>query len=386
MNNHGQRALGVAWKRLKTVNMPSMSWVSPTPEDLGGTSVSTDNATDVLIILSASDVLPEDFTVAVKVLFIVLYAVIIVLALLGNTALVFVVLTNPAMRNVTHTFLVSLAASDILIAVWNMPFQLSFYVHNEWLLGEFMCKFTSYLQGVNIVSSTFALTGIAFERFYAICHPIKARYLRTMRRTVSLVLVFWVLSFSLLIPQIFLQKLLPKVKVDQSRYPLFSIAFVCVEVFEQKTAMMAYTFFFYFVLYLLPMTVMFGTYGKIAHRLWVQQPIGDALSNPQHHIRHTRQKKKIIKTLITVVVLFAVCWFPFFTMQIFLLFREVTYEFRVASAVFKLVGYMNSCLNPLLYAFMNDAFRRYLCVSVFHKCRRENKDQGNVSVTIETGV
>lgn len=150
---------------MNTVIMPSTPWVSPTPEDPGATSVSTDNTTDVLFILSASDVLPEDFTYAVKVLFGLLYAVIIVLALLGNTALVFVVLNNPAMRNVTHTFLVSLAASDILIAVWNMPFQLSFYIHNEWLLGEFLCKFTSYLQGVNIVSSAFALTGIAFERF-----------------------------------------------------------------------------------------------------------------------------------------------------------------------------------------------------------------------------
>ena len=46
----------------------------------------------------------------------------------------------------------------------NMPLQLWFHLTNEWTLGEVMCKFTNYVQGVTIVASILTLTGIAADR------------------------------------------------------------------------------------------------------------------------------------------------------------------------------------------------------------------------------
>ncbi len=114
--------------------------------------------------LSPKDLLPADLPGSMKAVFLVLYLLIIVLSLVGNVLVVLVVVRNHKMRTVTNTFLVSLAISDLLIAALNMPLQLRFYLQNEWTLGEPLCKFTKYFQGVVIVSSILTLTGIAVDR------------------------------------------------------------------------------------------------------------------------------------------------------------------------------------------------------------------------------
>jgi hypothetical protein len=68
--------------------------------------------------------------------FLVTYTIIIVGGIVGNVLVVVVILVNKTMRSVTNVLLVSLAASDTLIASWNVPIQLVYYTKNEWTMGE----------------------------------------------------------------------------------------------------------------------------------------------------------------------------------------------------------------------------------------------------------
>ena len=113
---------------------------------------------------SQRDMLPEELPLSMRVFFLVTYILIIVLSVAGNSLVIIVVARNAKMRTVTNTFLVSLAVSDMLIAVINMPFQLKFHLQNEWSMGEVLCKFSNYLQGAVIVTSILTLTGIAIDR------------------------------------------------------------------------------------------------------------------------------------------------------------------------------------------------------------------------------
>ena len=114
--------------------------------------------------LTAKDLLPPDLPGTIKSLFLVAYVVIMFLSVVGNSLVIIVIGRNQKMRTVTNMFLLSLAVSDMLIAVLNMPFQLKFYLQNEWTLGEFLCKFSKYTQGVVIVVSIFTLSAIALDR------------------------------------------------------------------------------------------------------------------------------------------------------------------------------------------------------------------------------
>ena len=99
-----------------------------------------------------------------KTLFIIIYIIIIITSLCVNILVITVITSTRQLRTVTNMFLVSLAVSDLLVALVNMPFQLLYQLHNEWSLGEPLCKLTNYVQGVVIVSSILTLTGIAVDR------------------------------------------------------------------------------------------------------------------------------------------------------------------------------------------------------------------------------
>jgi hypothetical protein len=117
-----------------------------------------------LVKIADKDLFPDEFDYRLRVIFIILYVIIIVLAVGGNLLVFLVIAVNRKLRTVTNTFILSLAVSDILIAALNMPIQLLYYIKNEWTLGWIMCKLSRYLQGVVIVSSILTLTGIAVDR------------------------------------------------------------------------------------------------------------------------------------------------------------------------------------------------------------------------------
>lgn len=151
---------------------------------------------------------------------------------------------------------------------------------------------------------------------------------------------------------------------------------------------------------------MIVTYGRIVHRLWNRRPIGEtaacvssassvkrttsvsgstasaaAPSTPSTDAvrRRLAEKKRIVRMLVVVVALFALGWFPFFTLHVCqLLFDENNSEtttdssnMRVLVAMLQLVGYANCCANPIIYCFMNDSFQQHLyrmIISALGRC------------------
>ena len=67
-----------------------------------------------------------------------------------------------------------------------------------WILGEFMCKLVTYLQGVSVSASVNTLVAISIERFLSICHPLN--YIITTHICVYIVVLAWVLAFILTLP------------------------------------------------------------------------------------------------------------------------------------------------------------------------------------------
>jgi hypothetical protein len=65
--------------------------------------------------------------------------------------------------------------------------------------------------------------------------------------------------------------------------------------------------------------------------------------------------------VIVVVVIFAACWMPLqiiFVLQYFGSPDDDSPVYVVAKVVASCLAYMNSCVNPILYAFLSDNFRK----------------------------
>lgn len=78
---------------------------------------------------------------------ILLYSLIFILSVIGNLLIIVVLTVNKRMRTVTNTFLLSLAVSDLMMAIFCMPFTLIPSILKDFIFGAAMCKIVSYLMG-----------------------------------------------------------------------------------------------------------------------------------------------------------------------------------------------------------------------------------------------
>ncbi|KAA0718043.1 Pyroglutamylated RFamide peptide receptor AQ27 G-protein coupled receptor 103 [Triplophysa tibetana] len=92
--------------------------------------------------------------------------------------------------------------------------------------------------------------------------------------------------------------------------------------------------------------------------------------------------------MVTIVVLFTVCWAPFHTVHMLfeysylgMKYDEITVNMIIA--VTQAIGFSNSFNNPIIYAFMNENFQKN-CMSTISLCIRRSghrvdvKDKSNV--------
>ena len=75
------------------------------------------------------------------------YIVILILAVVGNTLVIVTLAQNKRMRTVTNVFLLNLSISDLLLAIFCMPFTLIPSVMRNFVFGKTVCILIRYLQG-----------------------------------------------------------------------------------------------------------------------------------------------------------------------------------------------------------------------------------------------
>ena len=106
-------------------------------------------------------VLPDSLIIVLSIL----YGVIILTALLGNSLVIYVVIVSPRMRTVTNFYIANLAFADVTIAMFAFPFQFHAALVQRWDLPEFMCKFCPTVGVLSVNISIFTLVALALDRY-----------------------------------------------------------------------------------------------------------------------------------------------------------------------------------------------------------------------------
>nr|KAG5693379.1 hypothetical protein BaRGS_015666 [Batillaria attramentaria] len=126
--------------------------------------------------------------------------------------------------------------------------------------------------------------------------------------------------------------------------------------------------FLFLVIYLLPMLVILATCVRIA--ICLLQPISVRRWPPATRKdtgrRHEENKRKVARMVIVVAVAFIVSWSPFYlstlVSQIQIMKQEDSFlrerNFLFTMLMIHLCGFLNSCINPLIYTGMSKKFRR----------------------------
>ncbi|XP_075870513.1 D(1B) dopamine receptor [Nelusetta ayraudi] len=308
-----------------------------------------------------------------------LLSLLILWTLLGNILVCAAVLRFRHLRTkVTNIFIVSLALSDLFVAVLVMPWKAVAEVAGYWPFGTF-CNIWVAFDIMCSTASILNLCIISVDRYWAISSPF--RYERKMTQRVAFVMISITWTLSVLISFIPVQLNWHKANGDEPAGHFTASLLVdenCDSSLSREYAISSSLISFY-----IPVAIMIVTYTRIYRIAQIQIRRIASLERAAEHAQSCRTNRiecqhhntlktsikretKVLKTLSVIMGVFVCCWLPFFVLNCMVPFcdrpptdqdaglpcvSETTFD------VFVWFGWTNSSLNPVIYAF-NAEFRK----------------------------
>nr|XP_056723712.1 kiSS-1 receptor [Euleptes europaea] len=283
------------------------------------------------------------------------FAMLMVVGLAGNSLVIYVIGKNKQMRTVTNFYIANLAATDIIFLVCCVPFTAILYPLPGWIFGEFMCKFVNYIQQVSVQGTCATLTAMSIDRWYVTVFPLCSLRQRTPRVATAVSVSIWVGSFIVSTPVLVYNRLIEGY--------WFGLQTYCSESFPSVAHEKAFILYNFLVVYLLPLLTILICYTAMLCQMGrpTVEPADHTYQGQQLAERSEAMRTKISRMVAIIVVLFAVCWGP---IQLLILFQVFGPGFQRNYYTYKVkiwahcMSYANSCVNPLVYAFMGANFRK----------------------------
>ncbi|XP_034481699.1 RYamide receptor [Drosophila innubila] len=288
----------------------------------------------------------------------IFYGGISILAVIGNTLVIWVVATTRQMRTVTNMYIANLAFADVIIGLFSIPFQFQAALLQSWNLPFFMCGFCPFVQALSVNVSVFTLTAIAIDRHRAIINPLRARPTKFISKFI--IAGIWLLALTFAAPFLIafrVEEITDRIRENDLYFNLTRP--FCMNKNLSDEQLKAYRYALVFVQYLVPFCVISFVYIQMAVRLWGTRAPGNAQDS--RDITLLKNKKKVIKMLIIVVVIFGLCWLPLQLYNILHVTIPEVNDYRFISIIWFCCDWLamsNSCYNPFIYGIYNEKFKR----------------------------
>uniref|UniRef100_A0A3B5N076 G-protein coupled receptors family 1 profile domain-containing protein n=1 Tax=Xiphophorus couchianus TaxID=32473 RepID=A0A3B5N076_9TELE len=321
------------------------------------------------------------------------YVLAFLVGCLGNSLVLSVYLASRQHLPSPYSLIASLALADLCFLV-TLPLWATYTAMGyHWPFGQPLCQISSFLTALNMYASVFSLSTLSVERYWVLTgrrhsghHPLT----RCPSRTLWILVAVWVVAAVLALPGLLLRSV-REVELDpKSEDDPGSVVLSCqmdysmlvgaeleeaekdrAEVWWAAVLSLKSTL----IGFLLPLVIMLVCYCSLAQLL-------------SKHFGHgprpdRRRQRRLLRVIVTLVTAFFLCWMPLNvnkTVSILLELGFVPYSCSLDQALLAAhpyvtcLAYLNSCLNPLLYAACDPSFRercRATLLTCCGMCRRE---------------
>lgn len=188
----------------------------------------------------------------------ILYIIVCIIGLVGNTLVIYVVIRFSKMQTVTNMYIVNLAIADECFLI-GIPFLIVTMSMDFWPFGNIMCKVYMTTTSVNQFTSSIFLMIMSADRYIAICHPISSSKVRTAYVSKIVSVTAWTFSIILMIPVIMYASTMDKGNVKSC-----NIIWPENELFSGQTAFTLYSFVLGFAI---PLMLIFVFYILVIRKL-----------------------------------------------------------------------------------------------------------------------
>ena len=289
----------------------------------------------------------------VEVALAVFYSVIAILGITGNALVINVVRKNRHMRTTTNIMLVNIAVSDILSLIWSLPKRYFDIVdaHPSEEMGKWLCKFVtaSNMAAITLAVSVYTLSLLAIERYHSLVKPFQPPWINE-NNVVYALAATWVAASVAQIPA-FIETTFNEVRCScESPWTSNDTA---RSMRDAVVVIITMNIFF-------PIIIISFCYALVINALHFNNANSARTFDP----RDLQSKRKIVKLLMIVTVVFYACFLPF---GLYMMILASNYADKLGDdgknalsngfEVVKLLMYLSSSLNPVLYAFQSSNYR-----------------------------
>lgn len=270
-----------------------------------------------------------------------IYSVVCLVGLCGNSMVIYVILRYAKMKTATNIYILNLAIADELLML-SVPFLVTSTLLRHWPFGSLLCRLVLSVDAVNMFTSIYCLTVLSVDRYVAVVHPIKAARYRRPSVAKAVNLAVWALALLIILPILIFSK--TEANTDGTRACTIAMP-------EPKQQwLVAFVLYTFLMGFLLPVGAISLCYILIIAKLRV-------VALKAGWQQRKRSERKITLMVLMVVTVFVICWMPFYVVQLVNLFVEAGGDATI-SQLSVILGYANSCANPILYGFLSDNFKR----------------------------
>ncbi|XP_046900215.1 trace amine-associated receptor 13c-like [Hypomesus transpacificus] len=239
----------------------------------------------------------------------------------------------------TNVLIFSLALADLLVGAQMIPLEMITRSNPCWYLGRLMCYLVPYASYIFTFSSIWNLSLISVDRYIAVCEPFLYPSRVTMWRTISSSVLIWICSI------IYCGWIMMDHLGNLHAYD--SCTGLCVVIYLPYSGIVDLL-----VSFLCPCCVIVVLYIRI-FTVAISQARSiksKSLSIESDLMKTSKSERKAAKTLSIVIVVYLLCFAPYFCSPL----SDNWFSQIVMIWIFQ----MNSCLNPLIYAFFYPWFKK----------------------------
>ena len=338
------------------------------------------NATaNVTLPLQTRRSCPFLFTVYFQLIQTIVYSLLFIFSLVGNSLVIAVILRNRRLRTIINFFILNMAISDLLTPLFALTRRIKdvYLPYGLWVIdgvfGSITCKLVPFAEDTSIAVSVLTLEIIAVERFFSVVFPLRRQPIHSKKRCFLAIASAWLIGA--LFPSIYFYKY--KIYEIQGK----SYCFASWQPAFKDADAAEYEFTIFLVSFgMLPFIVLTSLYSAIVVSLHRQK--ANLHLAPEETQRRAKKHRRVTYMLMAVIAVFIMTWLPinvygFLAVYVWRGLRpSCEYAPLVYSVLF--LSYSYPAINPFIYYIFNESFRRgfndllcsYRCCRMCFKNRR----------------
>ncbi|XP_027531942.1 chemokine XC receptor 1 [Neopelma chrysocephalum] len=270
----------------------------------------------------------------------VLYTLVFLLSLLGNSLVLWILLKYENLTSLTNVFIMNLCVSDLVFSC-----MLPFWIVDQsfgWIFGEFLCKAVNAIFSIGYYSGVFFLTLMTILRYLCVVNPLSTWRSQTRCYSSLVCLAVWTVSVLIVVPEVIYTTVQENFEGDRT-CDYADWKWKKVDIYLRN------------ILFLFSFGVIVFCYFKILIILLRAR---------------SRRKHRTVKLILIIVVAFFLCWAPYNILSFLISFKPSTCQYAkdsiLAFHISRNIAFSHCCLNPVLYVFIGVKFKKHLAQLCSH--------------------